>query len=149
MSNTTTTCCSDHTGATISTDQANYDGLGPPYGAGIRGGYRAQTTAAGSFAPNAFGLHDVHGNVAELVQDCYGVLGYGIALPGSAGVLTPFAEVGLTEDAGLRRLRLGTRLKLAPADGRSSLALELGTERNETGGATPEHRVSLDLSLRY
>ena len=97
MSNTTTTCCSDHTGATISTDQANYDGLGPPYGAGIRGGYRAQTTAAGSFAPNAFGLHDVHGNVAELVQDCYGVLGYGIALPGSAGVLTPFAEVGLTE----------------------------------------------------
>ena len=60
-----------HTGATISTDQANYDGLSPPYGSGVRGIYRAQTTAAGSFAPNAFGLHDVHGNVAELVQDCY------------------------------------------------------------------------------
>ena len=60
-----------HTGATIATDQANYDGLNPPYGSGVRGIYRAQTTAAGSFAPNAFGLHDVHGNVAELVQDCY------------------------------------------------------------------------------
>ena len=60
-----------HTGVTISTDQANYDGLSPPYGPGVRGAYRARTTEAGSFAPNAFGLHDVHGNVAELVQDCY------------------------------------------------------------------------------
>ena len=60
-----------HTGATISTDQANYDGLRPPYGSGVRGVYRAQTTEAGSFTPNAFGLHDVHGNTAELVQDCY------------------------------------------------------------------------------
>ena len=57
------------------------------------------------------------------------MLGYGIALPGSADVLTPFAEVGLTEDAGLRRLRLGTRLELAPADGRSSLAPSCGRHR--------------------
>lgn len=60
-----------HTGATIATDQANYDGLSTPYGAGVRGIYRARTTEAGAFAPNAFGLYDVHGNAAELVQDCY------------------------------------------------------------------------------
>ncbi len=60
-----------HTGATISTDQANYDGLSNPYGGGVRGTYRARTTEVGSFAPNSFGLHDVHGNAGELVQDCY------------------------------------------------------------------------------
>ena len=60
-----------HTGATIVTNQANYDGQSPPYGAGVRGEYRARTIATGSLARNAFGLYDVHGNVAEMVANCY------------------------------------------------------------------------------
>ena len=60
-----------HTGATISTDQANYDGRSAPYGPGVTGQYRTRPIAAGSLARNAFGLYDVHGNVAELVADCY------------------------------------------------------------------------------
>ena len=60
-----------HTGATISTDQANYDGMKTPYGSGQMGEYRAQTIAVGSFPPNEFGLYDVHGNAAEWVQECY------------------------------------------------------------------------------
>ena len=59
------------TGATISTAQANYDGLSAPYGSGVTGQYRARPIAAGSLSRNAFGLYDVHGNVAELVADCY------------------------------------------------------------------------------
>ena len=58
------------TGATINPKQANYDAK-HSYAGGATGQPPQRTVAVGSFKPNAFGLHDVHGNVSEWVEDCW------------------------------------------------------------------------------
>ena len=72
-----------HTGRTISTDQANYWGE-KVYGSGRKGVFRRRTVPVGSFAPNGFGLHDMHGNVSEWVEDCWNVSYAGAPADGSA-----------------------------------------------------------------
>jgi formylglycine-generating enzyme required for sulfatase activity len=47
---------------------ANYNG-NYCYGSEPAGVYRKETTDAGSFPPNAFGLYDMHGNVWEICAD--------------------------------------------------------------------------------
>jgi formylglycine-generating enzyme required for sulfatase activity len=86
------------TGATINYRQANYD-ANFIYGDGKMGLFRQKTVEVGRFPKNAFGLHDMHGNVWEWVQDCYRDSYRGAPTDGSAVV---------SADCSLRVLRGGS-----------------------------------------
>lgn len=73
------------TGQTIRSDQANFNGS-YTYNGSTEGGFRQRTVSVGSYLPNAFGLHDMHGNLYEYVEDCWHESYEGAPNDGSAWV---------------------------------------------------------------
>jgi formylglycine-generating enzyme required for sulfatase activity len=72
-----------HFGETITPDLVNYDGNNP-YGDAPKGEYRQKTVNVDSFAPNVWGLYEMHGNVREWCEDIWHENYNGIPQDGSA-----------------------------------------------------------------
>jgi formylglycine-generating enzyme required for sulfatase activity len=89
-----------HFGSTSNGRESNAEGTAP-YGTETEGPILRRPTSVGSYAPNAFGLYDMHGNVAEWCADLFRANAYE-----SRGDVTDDPFVGSSK-ATLRVLRGG------------------------------------------
>jgi formylglycine-generating enzyme required for sulfatase activity/serine/threonine protein kinase len=72
-----------NTGDCITREQAAYNGLRQPRGC-IRDSLSNRPDFSGTYPPNAWGLYDMHGNVADWVADCWNDNYRGAPTDGSA-----------------------------------------------------------------
>ena len=102
------------TGDNLTTDQANYDG-NFPYDGNPEGEYREMTTPVRTFPANAWGLHDMHGNVWEWCQDWFGSYSSSLAVnPAGPESGSGRVDCGGSWDRGAENCRSAYRLCSGP-----------------------------------
>ncbi|MGD9968372.1 MAG: SUMF1/EgtB/PvdO family nonheme iron enzyme [Hyphomonadaceae bacterium] len=115
-----------HFGPYLLASQASYR-----YIAGLPDSLR-RTQPVRSYPANAFGLHDVHGNVWEWVEDCPGSSGYSAQPSNGAPVVaqgcTRRALRGGSWDSGPDALRSATRGSFEQAMGSNQIGLRVARE---------------------
>ena len=106
-------------GDAVGRGRANCDGCGSRWD-------DESTAPVGSFSPNGYGLHDVHGNVWERVEDCWH--GSYVGAPGDGSAWTTGGKCGL-------RVRRGGSWYDYPRYVRSAnrYRLDSGSRRNHVG----------------
>ncbi len=116
----TRTCGYGNMADQVGADHYRWAGVAP-----CRDGY-VHTAPVGSFSRNAFGLHDVHGNVWEWVQDWYGSYPSGAATD-PRGPATGSDRVlrGGSWGDGPRYGRSAYRFRLSPGDRNSVLGFRV------------------------
>jgi formylglycine-generating enzyme required for sulfatase activity len=72
-------------GDSLGSADANVDGR-YPHGSAQKGPWIRETVKVGSYKPNAWGIYDMHGNVAEWVEDIYSSSYEGLPTDGSVNV---------------------------------------------------------------
>ncbi len=106
-----------HTGETISTDLANYNDE-YTYGKGKKGIYREKTVEVGQFPANAWGLHDMHGNVWEWTASVYDEQYGGAELVGNKDANHPLSlRGGAWNSFNPQNLRCSARYGGTPSNG--------------------------------
>ena len=97
-------------GPTLSSEQANFNGR-KPVGGVPEGPYKEKTIPGGAYAPNAWGLYDMHGNVAEWCSGWYDAAYYGNSVkenpqgPGEGKLKVVRGGAWNSSGAGLRSAR--------------------------------------------
>ena len=118
------------TGDNITTDQANYDG-NYSYNNHAKGEYRQRTTPVRSFAPNQWGLYDMHGNVFEWCWDWFGAYsGEAKTDPAGAGFGTYRVLRGGSWNSFGQYLRSAYRYYYDPSHGDPSIGFRLARNAN-------------------
>lgn len=129
-------------GDRISVDQANFDPTG-----GVD--QSASTKGVGSYQWNKFGLYDMHGNVAEWVEDIYSNSYTGLPSDGSANLTTGnagrrvFRGGSWNEDA--FALRSHVRRSGSPAFRDSRVGFRVAAQQRAAGGPDQSKDPAVDL----